>query len=144
MDTQIETRTASTAVGIALLITAVQKLYHSFVHSGEWGWWGILGEWYSGTRSSRSAWTRNRFPLPSRNEYADRTTSVGRLEGEGEDWPRVVICRGYRRNAVANTSCPYKWLSGKLKGPFSFVLVLRLVIFLLVLLSFVPIFVLLR
>ena len=30
----------------------------------------------------------------SYNQYNDLTMSVGRTEGEAEDWPPVFICRG--------------------------------------------------
>src|SRR6218665_3240424 len=39
-----------------------------------------------------------RRPAPpsqlSYDEYTDRTLSVGRGDGEGKDWPPVLICRG--------------------------------------------------
>ena len=43
----------------------------------------------------------------SYDEYTDLKLAVGRWDGEGEDWPPALICRGYE-NEVANTSwLPY-------------------------------------
>ena len=47
----------------------------------------------------------------SYDEYIDRTLSVGRWDGEGEDWPAALICWGLG-NEVANTSHPWVSLRG--------------------------------
>ena len=45
----------------------------------------------------------------SYDEYTDRMISVGILDGEGEDWPPALICRG-KKDEVANTLWPWlRW-----------------------------------
>ena len=42
----------------------------------------------------------------SYDEYTDRTPTVERWDGEGEDWPSARICRDYE-NKVATISYPW-------------------------------------